>query len=212
MSAELERWRSAFLSGLSPASGPACPAPDELWRFVRGELSIERSTPLVTHSAGCSPCTSALRIALEMREASHPPVRKQPRPWVGPAVFGVGAAAMAVAAFLVLSSGVHPEEPVRERGTSVSEIRSLLPPDARPRSGLALEWSPVAGALRYQVTLATPGLQPLFQKAGVRTPRVEIPEAVLSAQPSGAALVWRVEAVMADGRTVESPAFPLVLR
>jgi hypothetical protein len=51
----------------------------------------------------------------------------------------------------------------------------------------------------------------LFQKQGVSTTRVEVPDAALTSVPPGAHLVWEVEAILADGRAIKSPAFDLTL-
>lgn len=205
--------RAAFQAGLSPAPGPACPPPEELWALVRGELGPEERAARVKHSATCGPCAAALRIAVELNEPLQPPaVVRPPWAWRLPRL-GLVAAAMAAALIGVVvpivARRAAPE--IHERGPVGSQMRSLVPPGPRPRSGLRLAWSAQAGALRYQVTLATPDLAVLFEKQGLSETQVLVPEKALAGLPPRARLVWRVEAVLADGQTMGSPAFELSL-
>jgi hypothetical protein len=126
---------------------------------------------------------------------------------------GMGIAlAAAIAATVILVPHLRPADSgIHERGGAPEGIRSLVPSTPRSRSGLVLEWSPYPAAVRYQVSLAAPDLRVLFQKTGVSGTRIEVPEAALASVPRGCRLVWNVEATLPDGRTVQSPAFDLVL-
>lgn len=212
MSPALDWLQSTFQSSLPSAADEPCPSAEQLWGTAVGELRREEATDVVMHSARCARCASALRMALEMEGASARPVRPA-RTWrLGWLGLGAAVAAALAVAVIELPRLWRPEVMVRERGAPSTGLRSLLPPGPRPRAGLALAWSSEPGALRYQVTLATLDLQVRFQKAGVTGTRVEVPESALAGLPAGSRLVWRVEAVLGDGRTVDSPGFDLILQ
>ena len=202
--------RQQFQRSQASVDGP-CPSPEDLWALTRGELPRERASRVVLHSSGCARCGAAMRIALEMGERLTPAVavpRAFPRRrWA----MGLGLAA-AIAATVIVVSRLRPTDTgFHERGGAENGVRSLVPTTPRQRSKLALEWSAYPGALRYQVTLASADLHVLFQKQGVTGTRVEVPEAALASVAPGAHLVWEVEAILADGRAIKSPAFDLTL-
>lgn len=97
------------------------------------------------------------------------------------------------------------------RGAAEPALKSTLGDARQPRASLVLRWVPYAHALRYDVTLATPELRVLFHRSGVELAELAVPAPALEGLPSGARLVWRVEATLEDGRSVESPALTLEL-
>ena len=189
----------------------ACPTPEELWALTRGELASDSARRVVLHSSRCASCAAALRIAVEMGEQLEP---RAAAPNVFPLrrlTVGLGLAA-AIAATIVVVPRLSPTDiEVHERGGAEDGVRSLVPSTPRPRSRLVLEWSAYPGALRYRVTLASADLHVLLQKEGVTGTRVEVPESVLTSIPSGARLVWEVEAILPDGRAIKSAAFDLTI-
>ena len=212
MSSEPDWLQCTFQASLAPGADGPCPSAEELWGTALGERRREEAAAVVLHTARCARCASALRMALEMADAAGslaPPPRSSRIRWAV-----LGAAVAAAIAVTVIERPRLPrlDAAVRERGPSSTGLRSLVPPGPRSRAGFALEWSPEPGALRYHVTLATLDLQVRFQKVGLTGTRVEVPESALAGLPSGSRLVWRVEAVLGDGRTVESPGFDLLLR
>lgn len=212
MSGESDWLRTAFQGSQASVDEP-CPSPDELWAVTRGELDQERVRPIVLHSSRCARCGSALRIALEMGKEVSPaaaPTNVVPlrRVRLGAAI---GLAAAIAATVVIVPRLRQVDSGIHERGGTAEGIRSMVPGTPRPRSGLVLEWSPYPAAVRYQVSLAAPDLHVVFQKTGVSGTRVEVPEAALASVPHGGRLVWNVEATLPDGRTVQSPAFDLVI-
>ncbi|MGZ6077276.1 MAG: hypothetical protein ACXWK6_05680 [Myxococcaceae bacterium] len=211
MSGGSEWFRTAFRRSQASSLDEPCPTPEELWALTRGELARARSSPIILHSSRCARCGAALRIGLEMAEqldgaAAGPkiiPLRRFS--------LGLGLAAAIAATVLIVPYVRSPKSEIHERGGVPDEVRSLVPSTPRSRAGLVLEWSPYPDAVRYQVTLASRDLHVLFQKVGLNGTRVEVPEAALATVPSGARLIWHVEAILADGRAIKSPAFDLVV-
>lgn len=211
MTGESDWLRTAFQGSQASVDEP-CPSPDELWAVTRGELDQGSLRTIVLHSSRCARCGSALRIAREMGEQLAPAAAFNVVPFRRVRLgVSIGLAA-AIAATVIIVPYLRPvDSGIHERGGAPEGIRSLVPSAPRSRSGLVLEWSPYPAAVRYQVSLAAPDLRVVFQKTGVSGTRVEVPEAALASVPRGGRLVWNVEATLPDGRTVQSPAFDLVL-
>ena len=210
MSSESEWLRTAFQRSQVSLEEP-CPSADDLWTLTHGELSGTIARPIVLHSSRCARCGAALRIALELAEQTTRAVTARNVLPLRRVSLGLGLAA-AIAATVVIVPRLHlPEPGVHERGGAPDAVRSLVPPTPRPRSGLVLEWSAYPGAVRYQVTVASVDLHVLFQKVVATGTRVEVPEAALASVRPGGRLIWEVEAILADGRTIKSPAFDLII-
>jgi hypothetical protein len=73
-----------------------------------------------------------------------------------------------------------------------------------------LRWSGVPGASSYNVTVLTPDLVVVYQAVGVPGREFRLPEAVRQ-RAAGGGLLWNVDAVLPDGRTVASPTFEVRL-
>jgi len=212
MSSDSDWLRREFQRSQATSVDEPCPAPEDLWALTLGELPQAKASQVVLHSSRCARCGTALRIALEMGEQVAPVVAV-PKPFPRRRLAaGLGLAA-AIAATVVVVPRLRPADTgIHERGSAEDGVRSLVPGTPRPRSNLVLEWSPYPGALRYQVTLASTDLRVVFQRPGVTGTRVEVPETALASVPPGAHLVWEVEAILADGRAIKSPAFDLTLQ
>jgi hypothetical protein len=206
----------AALFQRTPPRGPAldCAAPEKIWAAVSGELSFAELRALTDHSVRCGACGDALRLARDLR-ASGVPVEKAVVPrWSPRSKWLVGVAlAAGMAGVLAVSTNLRRTgtEPEVERGVAAPQIRSALSGTRQSRVSLVLRWWPYPQATRYNVTLATSDLRVLFQKAGLETPEVAVPPSALAGLSPEAPLVWRVEAVLLDGRSIESPAFLLTL-
>lgn len=81
----------------------------------------------------------------------------------------------------------------------------------QPARDAVLRWSEVPGATSYNVTVLTPDLVVLHQAVGVSGRELRLPEAVRQ-RAAGGGLLWNVDAVLPDGRTVASPTFDLQLK
>lgn len=84
-------------------------------------------------------------------------------------------------------------------------------PEVQPARDAMLRWSEVPGATSYNVTVLTPNLVVVHQAVGVPGRELQLPEGVRQRAAVGE-LLWNVDAVMPDGRTVASPTFELRLR
>lgn len=211
MSSGSEWLRTAFQRSQSPSLEEPCPSPDDLWKLTQGKLPRASARPILLHSSRCARCGAALRISLEMAEQASPAVTPRNVFRIRRLSLGLGLAAAIAATVVVVPHLRSPQSGIHERGGVPDGVRSLVPSTPRSRSGLVLEWSAYPGAVRYQVTLASLDLHVLFQKVGVTATRVEVPEAALTSVPPGGRLVWKVEAILADGRAIKSPAFDLVV-
>jgi len=81
----------------------------------------------------------------------------------------------------------------------------------QPANEALLRWSEVPGASSYNVTVLTPDLVVVHQAVGVSARELRLPEGVRR-RAAGGGLLWNVDAVLPDGRTVASPTFELQLK
>jgi len=98
-----------------------------------------------------------------------------------------------------------------ERGSGNAAAVRAESPDVQLEKDVVLRWSEVPGATSYNVTVLTPDLVVLHQAVGVAGRQLRLPEGVRQ-RATGSGLLWNVDAVMPDGRTVASPTFELRLR
>jgi len=216
MTAELQR---RFRDALPDAEGPGCASGDELWAAAAGELPFERVRTLVDHGARCSGCAEAWRILADVRraEAGVPePVTPRAEPPPAPprrarAVLPLAAAALAaLGAWVALRPPPVHAPPVERGDAPAAELHAESPP-VQPSGAVVLRWSEVPGATSYTVTVLTPDLVVLHQALGVSGHELRLPDAV-GGRSAGTDLLWNVDAVLSDGRTVASPTFQLRLR
>jgi hypothetical protein len=187
-----------------------CVAPERIWDAVFGELPFAELRAITDHSVRCGDCSDALRLARELKLASAPQERAPARHSFRSSRWLIGVAlAASVAGLVVVGTNQrrNAPEPELERGVAAPQIRSALASARQSRTNLLLRWQAYPGATRYNVTLATADLQVLFQKSGLDATEVPVPAAATAGVAPGTRLVWRVEASLVDGRTVESPAF-----
>ena len=219
---DLER---RFRAALPDRDDPECPTADVYWAAAAGELPFERVRALVDHGATCARCAEAWRILVDVRraaseagaEASDPPplrslvggapARPRLRTWtlLPPALSAVAAVGLWV---VLRPAPVHP--PPVERGTGNGAAVRAESPEVQPARDAVLRWSEVPGASSYNVTVLTPDLVVVHQAVGVSGREFRLPEAVRQ-RAAGSELLWNVDAVMPDGRTVASPTFELRL-
>ncbi|MGD2113865.1 MAG: hypothetical protein PVG07_02360 [Acidobacteriota bacterium] len=106
----------------------------------------------------------------------------------------------------------------RQGGETAGEsIESLLPENEPiPRAEPVLRWAAVpAGSPEgtvYDVLVSTElvsteAFATVADASGLEEPRYRIPGEALEGLPSGTTLLWRVEAITAEGRRVTSPTF-----
>src|SRR5262245_24264686 len=224
MTEPLDDLEQRFREALPDGGEGDCPPADALWAAAAGELPFEQVRAFVDHGARCARCAEAWRILAEVRHAAgdsntaeaHPLL---PRPLAPPAPGPAWArrrallplALSALAATLVWTTlrPSPPGSPGVERGSAGAVLRAESPP-VQPANEALLRWSEVPGASSYNVTVLTPDLVVLHQAVGVSGRELRLPEGVR--QRAGSGLLWNVDAVMPDGRTVASPTFELQLK
>jgi hypothetical protein len=219
---ELTRLRAAFTAPAGPAPAPEdCPAPDSIWSAVRGELPPQEMRQVVEHTASCAACAEDWRLAAEVnrQEAEQATVQTpgkvitgrfgQWRAW-GTAV--AVAAALLIAVGLFRSGQMGPQEPTY-RDVQHTGISSLLKEgETLPRQDAVLRWSPVPGAVSYDVQVSTEDLQTIASAQGQTGTAFRIPVNNLANLRSGTRLLWQVEAVRADGTREPSATFITALK
>jgi len=209
-----------FRAALPETDGTGCPPAEDFWAAASGDLPSERLRSLVDHGAHCAQCAEAWRILADVRhEAGAPTPAAEARPAPLPlfrrrppmrALVPLGLSAL-VAAALVVSLRPPPPRPAPvERGNGGGSLRAESP-DLQPVRRAVLRWSEVPGARTYDVTVLTPDLVVVHQAKGLSTRELKLPDAV-SERAAGTGLLWNVDAVLPDGRTVASPTFELRLR
>jgi hypothetical protein len=216
---EMPDLRERFRQSVPVSDERACPSPDEIWAGAAGELSFEHLKRLTDHSAACAACSEAWRIARDVRAEAPKQVRSEVtflanrRRRLTASVLAVGALAAAVTVVLTRTAQVN--RSAIERGARQTEVLSdgprALSPDHQPAPDLVLRWSEYPGALSYNVTVLTHDLTVVHQAIGVRGVELHVPDAALRATGKGSDLLWNVDAVLRDGRTVGSPTFKVRL-
>jgi hypothetical protein len=215
---QISRWRAAFAEPDAAPDPASCPTPETLWSAVRGELPAQQMGEVLDHVAACAACAEDWRLAAEIN-------RQEERAAIGPGKVIPGrfgqwrplAAAAALAACLLIAVGVYrvnqPTQAPTYREAQHTGIRSLLPEgQALPREAAVLRWSPLAGAVSYDVQVSTEDLHTVAAAKGQTGTEYRIPQSALSGLPSGTRLLWQVDAVRADGTHENSQTFATTVK
>lgn len=211
----------AFRASMPAQPEQACPPPETLWSAARGELSSPELEALASHLRACAACGEALAVSAELATEAEPrvvalPSRRMPR--IAAVAGGFTALAAGLLVFIAQRAPTEPGtleaevEASRGQAARGAAVRSLST-EEQPASGARLQWTPVDRALRYRVQLSTEDLHPVYDRT-VEAPALTLPLALadLARQRSGGAvLLWQVEALLPDGRTVLSPTFRMRL-
>jgi hypothetical protein len=216
---EIVKLRERFHAAAGEADRPAdCPAAGRIWDALHGGLSPEERRTIVDHTARCPACAEAWRLARDIGGTA--PVAEQAEAGhagVGP-VHGVGwrrwvplaaAAALVVVVGLLLRQGpIRDDQPPQYRTGEELAIHSLLPDGAPlPRSACLLRWSAGPEGARYDIEVATADLEVIVRARGLERAEFTVPADRLADLPPGAELLWRVEAMLPDGRRITTPTF-----
>ena len=214
-----------FAAALPDTDGGDCPPADAYWAAAAGELPFERVRALVDHTATCARCAEAWRILADVRRAAPAGDAAETvpgaRPVLGPApsslplrtraLLPLALSAMAAVGLWVALRPPPGHPPPVERGSGNAAAVRAESPEVQPARDAVLRWSEVPGATSYNVTVLTPDLVVLHQAVGISGRALPLPEGVRQ-KAAGGGLLWNVDAVMPDGRTVASPTFELRLR
>jgi hypothetical protein len=219
---QLARLRAAFAAPDAAPAPESCPSPETIWSAVRGELPPQQLREVLDHVASCAACAEDWRLAAELNRQQAAEVATAPGKviqgrfgWRSLSTAAAIAAALLIGVSVYRANEVAPgQQPTyREAEAPHAGIRSLLPPgEGLPRQGAVLRWSPLPGAVSYDVEVSTEDLQPVAAAKGQTTPEFRIPDSALAALPPGARLLWRIEAVHADGSRESSQTFTSPLR
>lgn len=219
-----EEMARRFRSAIPVTDGASCPPAEDFWAAAAGELPFERVSALVDHGAGCVRCAEAWSILADVRRAAsgsaadpaatapQSPVGRPPAPrrrWARP-LASLGLSAGVAAGLWLALRPAPPGAPPVERGTAAPAVRATSPA-VQPATGAVLRWSEVPGARSYNVTVLTQDLVVVHQALGLSTSELSLPEGI-ARRASGGGLLWNVDAVLEDGRTVASPTFEVQLR
>jgi hypothetical protein len=206
--------KAAFASlSESAAGGPDCPPPEAIWEAFTGAGSPADVSSVVEHTSRCFACAEAWRLAREFRGGSIPeagssgstPASRVPelRTWTA-----LAAAVITLAAGLGIMLLLRGAPPVVMRAGEEVAITSLVPESIPlPKNACILKWSEPAAGARYTVRVGTEDLSPIALAEKLDRPEYKVETKDLEKVPAGAAIVWRVEAVLPDGRRVASPTF-----
>ena len=139
----------------------------------------------------------------EARPALVGPTLAPPRRWMPWVVVGFAAAATVALVPVLVPSREIPTY----RGANDVTLASLLSATPLPRDKFLLRWSGQPEGAHAHLTVATRDLRILYS-ADLTGAEHVVPAAALTEVPAGAELVFSVEAILPDGRRLQSAFFP----
>lgn len=186
---------------------------DRIWQAVSGVLPAEQRRALVDQIATSPAHAEAWRVAHAMWRASQGTAtettetsvparaRRWAPPWAAAAVLLIGTAV----GLVTLRNQPTGDE---FRSSAGYVIESRVPDaDALPRDAFRLRWAAAPEGSRYRVRVTTEELVVLATAADLSTPEFHVAAPLLSTLPSGATVLWQVDAYLPDGERVTSRTF-----
>jgi hypothetical protein len=210
----VEALRSLFASGTEiPPHGENCPPAEKIWDAVREELDPGERREIVGHLKSCASCAAEWRSAMEPEEMAERIATTLPaRPlllrtlWLPVAAVAILVLGATLVFILQQRGGV--EDRPGYRAGEEERIRSLIPDgQILPRHRFLLRWSAIDEDARYTIKVDRRDLTPVTAARNLLGTEHQVPSEALAEIPSGATIVWRVEARLVDGRKVISEAF-----
>lgn len=202
---------------------------DALWEAVQGEAGPSTVAALADRMSREPALAEDWRIAAGFAAAADEDAPHGEEPVLHPTEvaaaepanhgdylrWGALVAVVAAAVLLVLAwpqGGPSPYEAddSRMRG-GVGSIEAIRGDGVVSRDDAVLEWSEVPGAVRYELHVSTPELEPRVERRDLSATSSTLPADLLSELPGGATLLWRIEAVTADERRVVSETFAVTV-
>lgn len=199
--------------GVEPA--PGCPDPDRILAAVLGERPIVENRALADHAAICPSCAIAWSLARDYAVESGMS-RPQPQPTVTtghrlPWAAAAAAVVLVASVLLIWTRQPPPAEPMFRSGQA-DTIESFVPEGSTlPATGFILRWSAGPDGSRYNVRVTDRRLNHLAGARALEQPEFRIPPAGLAGLESGSLLLWQVETIRLDGRSITSPTFSVHL-
>ncbi|MDC0713528.1 hypothetical protein POL68_34000 [Stigmatella sp. ncwal1] len=202
---------------------PGEPVDAELvWRAVTQDLPAEERRAVIERVAADPAWAQAWRLARAMSPAAakaDAPAKVLPltdrkaqrkRSWGGRPAW-VAMAAMWVALVggaVVLRQQQQGEDPDRIRGGAAEAITSGVPEaTALPRDRFVLRWSGVSQATQWSVQVSSEDLKVFHRVERLEQREYTVPASVLAELPSGARVLWQVEARLPEGGVRRSSTF-----
>jgi hypothetical protein len=198
-------WRAALAA--SKGHGAADADAERIFSALHGQMSPEQRRAVIDELLASADGLEAWRLAMELAPPGAQPAAAA---WTSPAWRWMPLAAalviMVAGSWFVLAPRRTQAPPVYRSLEDVT-IASALP-DGAPlaRANAVLRWTPVEGA-RYHVRVLTAALEPLDEADGLTTAEYRVRPESLATLPSGATLLWQVEARIPGRGTVASPTF-----
>ncbi|MBZ4336141.1 hypothetical protein [Corallococcus sp. AS-1-12] len=234
--AGVERLRTALRE--DEAEGEPVDA-DLVWRAVRQELPVEERRAVVERVSADPAWARAWRLAKAMSRAAAEAERGAPaegeaappaageeapakvvpltarRSWQARPAWAAMAAAVVVlvGAVVVVRQQQAREDPARIRGGASGAITSQVPEaTALPRERFVLRWSGVPQAVSWSVQVSSEDLKVFHRAERLESREYTVPPDVLAELPSGARVLWQVEARLPDGSVQRGSTFVNRLR
>lgn len=229
---ELAQLRADF-AGLAKAHDASSPSdleeipPERIWAAIHHELPSDECAAIVDRLHRDPALALEWRLALELKQqsaATHAEPVAVTKPANSPRYWYTAAFALAAAAVIVLivlprgepvdgqlDPGFDTQAPLREVESDTA-IRSELSTTTLPASAFELRWTAVPGAVRYELQVTTRALDPVYADTQLSDNHVLVPSSALADLPGSTELIWRVTAVMSDGRRQSSAAMSVTLQ
>jgi hypothetical protein len=183
---------------------------ERIWLAVSGVLPAGERRALVDQAAASPAYAEAWRVAHEMwqasqRTAAHPAA---PRAWRWTVQWVAAAAVLLVGTTIGLVSLRERQTRDQFRSSPGYVVQSRIPDAGTlPREAFRLQWAPGPEGSRYRVSVTTEDLVVLATVADLATPEFAVPAPLLSQLPTGATVLWQVDAYLPDGERVTSRTF-----
>lgn len=187
---------------------------ERVWKAVAGELAPDERRDVIDRVALDPAYAEAWRVASELLRASGArvgggtPDEERTRatgPSLSRSSYLLAAAASLLVGFvgLLLPRLLPPPEPAY-RGGPIAPLTARA--ESLPRDAFRLRWEGPQGA-RFDLRVTTEDLSPLATATDLSTPEYVVPPERLAALPSGARILWQVEARLVDGTLIRSETF-----
>ncbi|ADO75502.1 hypothetical protein [Stigmatella aurantiaca] len=218
--AGVERLRKALRDEDAAAGEPV--DAERVWRAVTQDLPAEERRAVIERVAADPAWAQAWRLARTMSQAAakaDAPAKvlsltdrkaRGKRSWGGRPAW-VAMAAMwvvLVGVVVVLRQQQQGEDPDRIRGGEAEAITAVVPDAAAlPRDRFVLRWRGVAQATQWSVQVSSEDLKVFHRVERLEQREYTVPASVLAELPSGARVLWQVEARLPDGGVRRSSTF-----